>query len=166
MTSDSKFSRFFFAFTFLSFGLLHSSISASCDADFFITLVKERYVAPLRAGNAHKWAAAFAHDAVALHNRRPPDHGREAIEQFGQMVSRTFAYKRFDVTVDEVRCEGAWVLTRGSYRSHLVFRESGQDAPWGPEWGSFVLLWEETNNGAWEITLDMGNSNGPEETTP
>lgn len=134
----------------------------ACDEEFFAAQVENRYAIPFRNGDVESWADAFTEDAVAMHNRRPPDEGRAAIRAFGEMVVNTFEFKKYELRVDAVRCEGNWVYTRGTYRSHLVFRENGQDAPWGPEWGKFLLLWEHQADGEWKIVLDMGNSNGEE----
>ncbi|MCP5179962.1 MAG: nuclear transport factor 2 family protein [Pseudomonadales bacterium] len=128
------------------------------DDAFFADLVQSRYAQPFRQGNLDAWLAAFADDATALHNRRPADSGKVAIEAFGRLVFTTFRAERFELKVREVRRQGNWALTRGDFASHLVFRDSGESAPWGAETGKFLLLWERGADGVWRIVLDMGNA--------
>lgn len=127
----------------------------------FETWVTERYVAPFRAGEPERWAEAFSDNAVALHNRRDPDVGRDAILAFGRLVAETFEVSEMDVHVDEVRINGDWAFTRGTYVNNFRFRASGEPAPWGREHGKFFMLWERQPDGEWRIIVDMGNSAAP-----
>lgn len=128
------------------------------DDDYFIDIVESRYAAPFRAGNIEQWRLAFADDAVALHNRRPPDRGIAAIVAFGKAAHEYFELKQFDVRVTDVRSSRDWAYTIGEFTTHFVQRSDGV-APWGVEHGKFVLLWKRQANGNWKIILDMGNSN-------
>ena len=100
-----------------------------------------------------------------MHHTLPALEGRDAIRDFGRMVHETFVIDRFDLTVDEVRVEGAWALTRGSFVSRFVPREvSDKEAPSAEApvtQGKFILLWERQDKGEWRIVLDMGNLNSP-----
>ncbi len=130
-------------------------------ASQFESWVAERYVAPFRAGEAERWAEVFADDAVALHNRRDADIGNEAILGFGRLVAETFEVSEMDVRVEEVRVNGDWAFTRGTYTNEFRFRETGEPAPWGREIGKFFMLWERQADGEWRIIVDMGNSAAP-----
>ena len=122
----------------------------------FERMFKERYVAPFVRGDAAGWAAAFAPNAVGLHDRRPADVGQAAIAEFGKMVATHLKIDRFDVTVEEVRVNGAWAYTRGSYSTRLLMRSDGKDSGLGGE-GKFFILWERQGDGRWSIIVDMGN---------
>ena len=124
----------------------------------FENMVQERYVTPFRDADIERWLAVFADDAVALHNRRPADEGKEAIRAFGELVFGTFRAKQFDVVVRSVVVDGDHATTWGTYRSHLQFRDSGADAPWGPESGKFLFVWRRGEDGVWRIVIDMGNA--------
>ena len=100
-----------------------------------------------------------------MHHTLPVLEGRDAIRDFGRMVHETFVIDRFDLTVEAVRVEGAWALTRGSFASRFLPREvSDTDAPSAEApvtQGKFILLWERQDQGEWRIVLDMGNLNSP-----
>ncbi|MGB0380469.1 MAG: YybH family protein [Luminiphilus sp.] len=128
------------------------------DLEFFSQLVAEKYVEPFESGQVERWVSAFAENAVALHNRREPDRGRENIEQFAKAVHTMFDLAEYDVAVTDVRRNGTWAYTVGTYTSRFLFKEGG-DEVFGREHGKFVLLWQLSSEGEWEIILDMGNSN-------
>lgn len=127
------------------------------DDSFFIQQVQQRYVEPFKAGDIQGWSSAFAEDAIALHNFRDADRGRDAIRAFGEVVHQTFVLERYEVTVTDVRHQGRWAYTVGAYTSLLVSKLDGAE-PFGLQRGKFVLLWEQTEDGHWLIALDMGNS--------
>ena len=152
-------SRFLTAITvILALQLFTSSCSAAEDDDYFRTLVAERYVTPFREGDIDTWIQHFDQNAVALHNRRPIDRGREAIEAFGKMVQQYFELEEYDVQVTDIRRSKDWVYTVGSFTTLFVSREDGS-TPFGREQGKFLLLWERQEDNSWKIILDMGNSN-------
>ena len=127
--------------------------------------VEDRYAQPFRDGETELWIEAFGDDAVGMHHTLPVLEGREAIRRFGRMVHETFVIDRFDLTVEEVRVEGAWALTRGSFASRFLPRDASQSIAPGVETpateGKFILLWERQDDGEWRIVLDMGNLNSP-----
>jgi ketosteroid isomerase-like protein len=127
------------------------------DAQFFAQQVRERYVEPFREGKVDEWLSAFAADAIALHNFRDADRGRDAIRAFGEMVHSAFLLAQYDVDVTDVRVNGAWAYTAGVYTSRFVSKLDGSE-PFGLQRGKFVLLWERDDTGEWLIMLDMGNS--------
>lgn len=124
----------------------------------FDAMFMEQYVAPFREGRAEDWAMIFADDAVGLHNRRPADVGHVSVQAFGDLVAKTFALSQYDVSITETRigCDMAW--TRGEYQTLMVFRDSGEPAPWGPQKGKFLVVWRKQADGSWKIEADMGNS--------
>ena len=138
--------------------LFTSSCSAVEDDAYFRALVAERYVAPFREGNIDIWIQSFDEEAVALHNRRPIDRGRDAIEAFGKMVQQHFELREYKVEVSDIRRSQDWVYTVGSFTTLFVSREDGS-TPFGREQGKFLLLWERQKDNSWKIILDMGNSN-------
>lgn len=135
-------------------------VQQQLDDNYFIDLVAEKYARPFREGDIDTWLASFNEEAVALHNRRPIDKGKVAIEAFGRAVQTYFNVEQFDVRVTEVRQSPDWVYTVGQYTSHFVNKSDGV-APFGVEKGKFMLLWEKQADGEWQIILDTGNSNAP-----
>jgi ketosteroid isomerase-like protein len=127
------------------------------DDDFFRNLVATRYVEPFRTGDVEGWIQAFDEDAIALHNHRPADRGRAAIEQFGREVHDNLILAEYDVKVTDIRRSDQWVYTAGVYSSRFVSKLDGSE-PFGPTQGKFVLLWELQDDGQWRIILDMGNT--------
>lgn len=126
--------------------------------DFFRGLVETRYVEPFKAGDVDRWIAAFDDKAIGLHNTRPADKGKSAIEAFGRAVHQHFRLETYDVKVTDIRRSEQWVYTVGEYTTLFVNKSDGK-APWGLSKGKFVLLWELDQDGEWRIILDMGNSN-------
>jgi ketosteroid isomerase-like protein len=127
--------------------------------EFFQELVKTKYVEPFKAGNIDIWLQSFDDDAIALHNRRPADKGKEAIKAFGEIVHSYFDIQQYDVKVTNIRRSENWVYTVGEYTTLFVNKSDGI-APWGKDTGKFVLLWELQEDNQWRVILDMGNSNG------
>ena len=127
----------------------------------FEELFLEEYARPFKSGDIDSWIKLFADDAVALHNRREADVGKDAIEAFGRIVSQYFEVQEFDTTLEDVHTSGEWAFTRGTFISKLVSRDNGKAAPWGREKGKFFLLWERQDDGSWKVIVDMGNSIGP-----
>lgn len=134
---------------------------APCPSDGvdFGQLFYQNYVEPFREGDAEKWANAFSEDAMALHNKRPADLGREGIAAFGRVVAQTFTFAQYDVSIDETRTYCDWALSRGQYASEFIFKQSGEPAPWGPTVGKFLIVWVFDETEGWKILADMGNSN-------
>ncbi len=125
----------------------------------FDQIFAEQYAKPFREGDAETWAQLFATDAMALHNRREADIGQDAIRAFGQLVANTFRLGRYDVALDETRRFCDWAVSRGSYQSEFIFRETNEPAPWGPQAGKFLIVWTLDDDKNWRILVDMGNSN-------
>lgn len=120
--------------------------------------VENRYTAPFKRGDTDVWMEIFADDAVALHNRRTADVGKDAIAAFGTLVASTFNVDEMNVNVESIRTNGDWAYTRGTYENAFSFRGTGEPAPWGREQGKFFFLWERQDDGEWKIIVDMGNS--------
>ena len=120
---------------------------------------RDRYIAPYIAGDTDSWLQVFADEAVALHNGLPALEGKEAIGGFGDAVAQNFAIKKLDAVIDEVRRDGRWAWTRGTYDA--LFEAKSDNAPpgvAGPRSGKFLLIWERQDNGEWLVVMDMGNS--------
>jgi ketosteroid isomerase-like protein len=126
----------------------------------FREMVDSRYVEPFRQGDIDKWIQVFDENAIALHNRRPADRGKGAIEAFGRSVQQYFKLAEYDVDVTDIRRSEQWVYTVGTYTSRFVSKKDGSE-PFGREQGKFVLLWELQDDQQWRVILDMGNSNQP-----
>ena len=125
----------------------------------FERLVLTHYVLPLTEGDVERWLSVFTDDAVAMHNRRPADVGKESIRAFAELVASNFDVAEMTAVVDDVQVIGNWAYTRGSYESLFISKDTGEPAPWGRDPGKFLLIWEKQLDGAWKVVLDMGNSN-------
>jgi hypothetical protein len=147
---------------FLLLQLISPAALAEADSplsdQYFRDLVATRYVEPFRLGNVELWIQAFDENAIALHNHRPADRGRVAIEEFGRAVHDNLSLAEYDVEVTDIRRSDQWVYTVGTYSSRFVSKSDGSE-PFGRTNGKFVLLWELQDDQQWRIILDMGNSN-------
>jgi ketosteroid isomerase-like protein len=122
--------------------------------------VQNDYIAPFKSGDVDRWMQIFAEHAVGMHNTVPPLEGRDAIRKFGEMVRDNLIIGQMDVTVDEVRQQGNWAWTRGSYVTRFLPRNAPPGAASPPATkGKFMMLWERQRSGEWQVILDMGNSN-------
>lgn len=132
----------------------------SCPSDGvdFSTLFDQKYVTPFREGRAQDWVKVFADDAVALHNRRAADVGKDKILSFGEMVVATFRLGQYDIEIVDTRVGCNWAISHGVYNTAFIFRESGESAPWGPESGKLLVAWEYMDGHGWKIIFDMGNT--------
>ena len=146
-----------FAIALLQVSGLPARAETTPDDAFFRQLVASRYVEPFRAGDVERWIRAFDENAVAMHNRRPIDRGRQAIEDFGNLVHDHLELREYEVEVTDIRHSAEWVYTAGRYTTHFVTRADGS-APFGREQGKFLLLWARQDDGDWKIILDTGNS--------
>jgi len=126
------------------------------EAADFDRWVQQRYAAPFKAGDAATWTQVFAPQAIGLHDRMPALVGQAAIAEFGQRVAGFLRIERFDVVVEELRVNGSWAYTRGSFSTRLLKRSDGSDSGLGGE-GKFFFLWERQADGDWKIIVDMGN---------
>jgi ketosteroid isomerase-like protein len=140
------------------FGCQEQTECPGITADFD-QIFAEQYAKPFREGDAETWAQLFATDAMGLHNRREADLGQDAIRAFGQLVASTFRLGRYDVALDETRRFCDWAVSRGSYQSEFIFRETNAPAPWGPQAGKFLIVWTLDEDQNWRVLVDMGNSN-------
>ena len=145
--------------------LVVACVSRGPGEEQFRNWVEQRYAEPFRNGDTERWAQAFSAEAVGMHHTLPALQGREAIRDFGRMVHDSFVIEQFELTVNEVRVNGTWALTRGSFASRFVpgdteqVNAAGREAP--ATVGKFVLLWEREEDGEWRIILDMGNLDSP-----
>ena len=158
--TEFRVTRLLAIFTILQAIAMGARAETAPDDDFFRELVANRYVEPFRLGNIDLWIAAFDEHAIALHNRRPPDRGRDAIEAFGRAVHQHFSLAEYIVEVTDIRRSAQWVYTVGTYTTRFVSKTDGSE-PFGREQGKFLLLWERQEDNTWRIILDMGNSNQP-----
>ena len=125
----------------------------------FEQLVMKQYIQPFKDGETETWMNVFADDAVGMHNTMPAFVGKEAIRNFGNIVATHLDIDQMDIVIDNVRVNGDWALTRGSFTSLMVPKNMEDRLTLKPTNGKFILLWERQENGEWKVILDMGNSN-------
>ena len=125
----------------------------------FEKLVLNKYIAPFKNAETEIWLQVFAEDAVGMHNTLPAFVGKEAIAGFGAIVGQNLNIEQMDVVIDDVKVNGSWALTRGSFVSKFVPKDMQDSSAIKPAKGKFILLWEQQDNGEWKVILDMGNSN-------
>ncbi len=131
------------------------------DPDAFQDMVMSHYVAPYKVGDIATFIEAFAEDAVLLPAHAPVQVGRQAIREHVGQLAETFRFREYLVQVEEIRIQGDWALTRGSYTSMRVYRQSSEPAPGGRDTGKFILLWARQADGQWRIITAMDNSDRP-----
>jgi ketosteroid isomerase-like protein len=124
----------------------------------FKKLVQDQYITPFKNADTDRWMQVFADNAVGMHNTLPAFVGKEAISQFAIMVADNLNIEQMDIVLDEVRVNGSWALTRGSFISKFVPKNVSDSASIPASKGKFILLWERQPDGVWKVILDMGNS--------
>jgi len=124
----------------------------------FKMLVHEQYITPFKNADTDRWLEVFSEDIVGMHNTLPPLVGKEAVRQFGEMVAANLNIEQMDIVIDEVRVNGSWALTRGSFTSKFVPKSVIDSSIIKPGLGKFILLWERQADNSWKVILDMGNS--------
>ena len=78
---------------------------------------RQAHIAALNAGDAHRWAACFAADAVQMPPNDPPNAGAESIRAWSAAFLAAFAVK-FSLRPDEVTLTGAdWPSNAAPTRS-------------------------------------------------
>ncbi len=127
----------------------------------FEQLVMEQYIKPFKNAETERWMEVFADDAVGMHNTLPPFVGKESIRQFADIVATNLVIEQMDIVIDNVRVNGNWALTRGSFTSLMVPKNIEDRTSVKPSVGKFILLWEKQEDQQWKVILDMGNSNQP-----
>ena len=127
----------------------------------FKELVHKSYIEPFKHADTEQWMQVFADDVVGMHNTLPPLVGKDAVRQFGDMVAENLNIEQMDIVVDNVRVNGDWALTRGSFSSKFVPKTIADSSTIKTSKGKFIMLWEKQEDGKWKIILDMGNSNEP-----
>jgi len=81
---------------------------------------RQAHIAALNAGDAHRWAACFAADAVQMPPNDPPNASPESIRAWSNAFLAAFAVK-FSLRPDEVTLTGAdWAFERGTYTITLM----------------------------------------------
>ena len=128
----------------------------------FEQLVLENYIAPFKNAETDSWMQVFADDAVGMHNTMPAFIGKEAIRRFADMVAENLNIEQMDVVIEDIRVNGTWALTRGSFTSKFVPKNVTDSSAINAQMGKFILLWEQRPDRAWKVILDMGNSNQPQ----
>jgi ketosteroid isomerase-like protein len=124
----------------------------------FEELVQDHYIAPFKNAEVDRYMQIFTDDAIGMHNTLPPFIGKEAIAQFATMVATNLNIEQMDVVVDEVRVNGSWALTRGSFTSKFIPKGMTDSSSIKVNKGKFILLWERQQDGDWKVILDMGNN--------
>ena len=127
----------------------------------FKQLVHENYIKPFKNADTDQWIQVFADDAVGMHNTLPALVGKDAVRQFGDMVAENLNIEQMDIVIDNVRVNGNWALTRGSFTSKFVPKNLADSSTIKTSKGKFIMLWEQQEDGSWKIILDMGNSSEP-----
>src|SRR6516162_7083256 len=81
---------------------------------------RRAHIAALNAGDAQRWAACFAADAVQMPPNDPPNVGTESIQAWSGAFLAAFAVD-FSLRPDEVTLTGAdWAFERGTYTITLM----------------------------------------------
>ena len=159
-----------YPFVWLSILLINTACTTRTittnDLPDFKSMVQAQYITPFKNGDAERWLQVFADDAVGMHNTLPAFVGKEAIGQFAAMVAENMNIEQMDVRVDEVRVNGSWALTRGSFTSRFVPKAVNDSSKILAQRGKFILLWEKQPDGVWQVILDMGNNSEPPQNAP
>ena len=119
---------------------------------------RQAHIAALNAGDADRWAACFAADAVQMPPNDPPNAGAESIRAWSGAFLAAFAVK-FSLRLDEVTLTGAdWAFERGTYAITLMPATGGapvRDA------GKYITIYQRHADDTWVIARDIWNSNNP-----
>ena len=110
----------------------------------------------IRAGDAAALAALYAEDARLLPPNREMIRGREGVEAFwaGGMQ---MGIKDVVLTTMEVMIMGDMVCEIG--RADVTIQPEGMETI--QDNGKYVVIWKKTPDGAWQLYVDIWNTNLP-----
>jgi uncharacterized protein (TIGR02246 family) len=119
---------------------------------------RQAHIAALNAGDAHRWAACFAADAVQMPPNQPPNVGAESIRAWSGAFLAAFAVK-FSLRPDEVTHTGTdWAFERGTYTIILTPATGGTPAR---DTGKYITIYQRYADDSWVMARDTWNSNNP-----
>ena len=122
-----------------------------------ITRTSGELLAAVNASDADRCSAIWAADGVLMPPHHPSVQGRHAILQYFQNL---FSRGRFNFTFtsSQVDVAGDMALERVTYTA-IIWR--GDDATLIKDVGKGLHVYRRQPNGAWELTLDVWNSDLP-----
>ena len=78
-------------------------------------------------------------------------YGKAAIGKMKRKMFQTWAFKRFDVDIDEVQLAGDFGYARGTYIVHL---QSKAESTSSVLEGTFLTVFKKQADGSWKIYRD------------
>jgi len=119
---------------------------------------RRAHIAALNAGDAHRWAACFAADAVQMPPNDPPNAGAESIRAWSGAFLAAFTVK-FSLRPAEVTLTGAdWAFERGTYTITLMPAAGGAPVH---DAGKYITIYQRHADDTWVMARDIWNSNNP-----
>jgi ketosteroid isomerase-like protein len=112
-----------------------------------------RFSAAYMQGDLDTMIDLYTEDGVVFPGNSEYIRGREALRDYwalpeGQRVTL------HEMTPVEVRVDGSMAYDFGNYEVSGV----NGDTAWGPVYGKYLVVWQETEDGTWKMHLDMWNS--------
>ena len=122
-----------------------------------IGAILEEVGAAHRAGDAERWAALFASDAILMTENGPSAVGRESMTRMARDVFRTFT-STAKIEPVELEVGGDWAFARTSVSGTFTPKAGG--APIQLD-GKEIVIFRRQSDGTWKIARLIGNSNRP-----
>ncbi|MGH7494329.1 MAG: YybH family protein [bacterium] len=140
-------------------GFSHADSSASQkisdEQEIINTLarISDQFSAAYVQGDIAKLISLYTDDAVIFPGNSDLIRGKEAIEKYWTLPpGRTITHHK--ITSVEIKIMGEFAYDYGYYE----ISGSNNGAAWGPNYGKYLIVWKQSQDGAWKMHLDMWNS--------
>lgn len=128
----------------------------AADEEAIRAIMKEATAAH-RAGDAQRWAALFASDAVVMPANQASLEGQEAVARMGQEMFQTFT-STAQVEPVELEVAGDWAFARTKLTGTLAPKAGGTPVQLD---GKEIAIFRRQADGTWKVARLIGNSNRP-----
>lgn len=115
----------------------------------------EEALSAFNRGDLQTYMAFHANDAIVLAPGRPPDIGREPIQESARKLFEGYNVREIR-SIDEIEIGGKWAFVRGSYDSQVTPKQGGAG---GRDTGKYIEILRKSN-GKWQYERSIWNTNG------
>jgi ketosteroid isomerase-like protein len=103
-------------------------------------------------GDPEAMTAAYTDDAVIFPDRVAAISSRQAIQKYWTLPDNR-RITQHQILPDELVIHGDVAYDHGRF----TISGSTDGVPWGPSWGKYVVVWQRSAAGTWQMKLDIWN---------